>query len=228
MDRRRQRIEPLSLVDILEPLSEEELEEFAARYPDVRLAEGQGFYRRREDDGGLFLVKSGRVQVYKLSSRGKQLTLVLLSAGMVLPGRRMWDLHAEAMEPSVVTFVRRADLERLVRKKPEVGMRLIDRLADDLHSMDEKLFDVIHKDVTSRLASLILRLLDSEGVVSPEGYTIPARYTHAQMGAMIGARRVAVTNAFNRLREAGLVDTSPVRIRINDTEALERTAAREK
>ena len=87
---------------------------------------------------------------------------------------------------------------------------------------------MIHKDVSARLASLILRLLDAEGVVSREGYTIPTRYTHVQLGSMIGARRAAVTNAFNHLREAGVVETTQGRIRVNDAEALKQAAAREK
>ena len=225
---REQRVAPLSLVDILQPLSEEELEELAARWPDIRLEKGEEFYRRREHNSGLFLIKSGRVRVYRLSLSGKQLTLVLLSAGKVITGRRMWNLYAQAMEPSVVTFVRRADLERLIHNTPEVELRLIDVLADDLHLMDDLLFDVVYKDVTARLAGLILRLLDSEGVVDREGYAIPTRYTHVQLGAMIGSRRVAVTNAFNRLREAGAVETSQHRIRVRSTEALGRTATQEK
>ena len=215
-------------MDILEPPSEEELEELAARCPDIHLQKGQEFYRQAEHNNGLFLIESGRVQVYKLSIRGKQLTLVLLSAGMVLTGRRMRGLHAQAMESSVVSFVRRADLERLIRNRPEVGLRLMDVLADDLHLMDGLLSDVVHKEVSTRLATLILRLLDKEGVVNREGYKILTRYTHAQLGSMIGARRVAVTNAFKHLRESGIVETTQGCTRVNDTEALKQTAAREK
>jgi len=214
--------------DFLEPLSVEEVEELAVRSPDIHLLKGEEFYRQDQHNGGLFFIKSGRVQVYKLSLLGKQLTLVVLSSGMVLTGRRMWNLYAEALEPSVVAFIRRQDLERLIRKRPEVGLRLIDLLADDLHLMDELLSDVIYKGVPARLAGLILRLLVSEGVVSNEGYTIASRYTHAQLGYMIGARRVAVTRALSHLRDAGLVDTSQHRIYVRDTDDLEHAAAREK
>jgi CRP/FNR family cyclic AMP-dependent transcriptional regulator len=226
--RREQDTRPFSLVDILEPLSEEELGELAARCPDMHLQKGEEFYRQAEHNRGLFIIKSGRVQVYKVSLRGRQLTLVMLYTGSVLIGRRMWGLHLQALEPSVVCFVRPAVLERLIRRRPEVGLRLIDVLADELHLMDELLYDVIHKDVAARLASLILRLLDREGIVSREGYRIPTRYTHEQLGTMIGARRVAVTNAFNHLRKSGIVETTQHRIRVTNKEALERAAAKEK
>jgi CRP/FNR family cyclic AMP-dependent transcriptional regulator len=225
---REQGIKRLPMEDFLEPLSVEEVEELAVRSPDIHLMKGEEFYRQDQHNGGLFFIKSGRVQVYKLSLLGKQLTLVVLSTGMVLTGRRMWNLYAQAMEPSVVAFIRRRDLERLIRKRPEVGLRLIDLLADELHVMDELLSDVIYKDVRARLAGLILRLLSREGVVSSEGYTIPSRYTHAQMGSMIGARRVAVTRAFGRLQDEGAVQLKRHMIYVRDMDELEHAAAREK
>jgi hypothetical protein len=41
---------------------------------------------------------------------------------------------------------------------------------------------------------------------------------------MIGAKRVAVTRAFKRLREAGAVDVERGRIRVKDVDALEGIA----
>jgi CRP/FNR family transcriptional regulator, cyclic AMP receptor protein len=41
------------------------------------------------------------------------------------------------------------------------------------------------KEVPARLASLILLLVESQGVRTPAGYKIPTRYTHQQLGTMI-------------------------------------------
>jgi CRP/FNR family transcriptional regulator, cyclic AMP receptor protein len=225
---REQGIKRLPMEVFLEPLSVEEVEELAVRSPDIHLTKGEEFYRQAQHNGGLFFIKYGRVQVYRLSHLGKQLTLAVLSSGMLLTGRRMWSLYAQALEPSVVAFIRRQEMEHLIRKRPEVGLVLIDLLADDLRLMDELLSDVIYKGVPARLAGLILRLLDMEGVVSGEGYTIPRHYTHAQLGYMIGARRVAVTRAFVRLQDEGAVQLERHMIYVRDTDDLEHAAAREK
>src|SRR5215217_8650510 len=224
MTRGRTQTKLLSLVDILEPLSQEELEELAARCPDIRLERDEDFYRPKDHDGGLFLIKEGRVRIYKLSPTGKQLTLVLLSAGTALSSRRLQGLHAQALEPSVIAFMRRQELERLICESPEVGLRLVDLLAERLRLIDERMSDVIHKEVPARLASLVLQLLDTEGVVSSEGYEIAGPYTYEELGTMIGAKRVAVTRAFKRLREAGAVDVGRGRIRVKDVDALEHIA----
>ena len=142
MTRERTQTKQLSLVDILEPLSREQLEELVARCPDIRLKRGEEFYRAEEHDGGLFLIKEGRVRVYKLTPTGKQLTLVLLSAGTALSSRRLQGLHAQALEASVIAFMRREELERLICESPEVGLRLVDLFEERLRLMDERMSDV--------------------------------------------------------------------------------------
>lgn len=219
----------LSLVDILEPLSEEELRELAERCSDIHLRSGEDFYRPEEHDGGLFLIKEGRVRVYLTTAAGKEATLDLLGSGTVLWARRLelvdaHAVHAQAVEPSVLAFLRREDLDRFILKNPQVGLRMMDLLAERLGSSNERMAEVAHKEVLSRLASQILRLLESEGVVDPEGYKLPVAYTHEELGAMIGAGRVAVSRALKDLREAGAVQTGRATVRIRDTEILERIA----
>jgi CRP/FNR family cyclic AMP-dependent transcriptional regulator len=224
MAREHSQVKLLSLVDVLEPLSVEELEELAARCPDIRLEKGQEFYQSREHDGGLFLIKEGHVLVYRLTSSGEQVTLAVVGAGTALTSRRLQGLHARALEPSVLAFMRREDLKYFLQKRPEMGLHLMDLLTERLRLMDARMSDMIHKEVPARLASLILQLLSEEGVMGPGGRVIPHHYTHAQLGTMIGAKRVAVTRAFRRLREAGAVEVEQHRIRVKDLEALERIA----
>jgi CRP/FNR family transcriptional regulator, cyclic AMP receptor protein len=222
----------LSFVDVLEPLSEEELRELAERCPDIRLQSGEDFYRPEEHDGGLFLIKEGRVRVYLTTATGKEVTLDLLGSGTVLWARRLElvdapSVDAQSVEPTVLSFMRREDLDRFILKNPEVGLRMMDLLAERLGSSNERMAEVAHKEVLSRLASQILRLLESEGVVDPEGYKLPAAYTHEELGTMIGAGRVAVSRALKDLREAGAVQTGRATVRVRDTEILERIARAE-
>jgi CRP-like cAMP-binding protein len=55
----------LSMAYILEPLSEEELEEFVRRNPDTRLEPGEICFTPQERGEKLFILKEGRVQIYK-------------------------------------------------------------------------------------------------------------------------------------------------------------------
>ena len=224
----------LSLVDVLEPLSEEELRELAELCPDISLQGGEDFYRPELHDGGLFLIKEGRVRVYLPTSAGKEVTLELLGSGTVLWARRLQlvdgqAVQAQAVEPSVLAFMGREALERFILKKPEVDLRMMDLLAERLGSSNERMAEIAHKEVLPRLASQILQLLNSEGVVDRQGaYKLPAAYTHEQLGTMIGANRVAVTRAFGRLQDEGIVKLRRRMVYVRNREALQRIANQER
>ena len=224
----------LSLVDVLEPLSEEELRELAELCPNISLQGGEDFYRPELHEGGLFLIKEGRVRVYLKTSVGKEITFDLLGSGTVLwaPELELADgqmVNAQAVEPSVLAFMRRAHMDRLIISKPEVGLRMMYLLAERQGSSNERLAEIAHKVVLSRLASQILRLLEGEGVVDRQGaYKLPAVYTHEQLGMMIGAERVAVTRALRRLQDGGVVKLKRRRIYVRDPEALRRVADQER
>lgn len=219
----------LSEVDVLEPLSREELDDLAQKLPDRRLEEGEFLYGPRERGEGLYVIKRGRVRVYRTDPQGGEFTLEVVGEGtvfgeMALGPRRLRAAHARAVEPSLVAFLGREDMEDLVRRNPEVGIRLVRLLSDRLRVCHDRMADFANKDVSARLASLILYLVQSEGIATDEGYEVPTRYTHERLGTMVGAGRVAVSRAFAELREAGAVEQRQRLIHVVDMEALERAA----
>ncbi len=220
----------LSEVDVLEALTQEELDELARSLPDRRLGEGEYLYRPRDRADGLFVLKWGRVRIYKTDRRGGEFTLEVLGKGTVFgelslgPGR-LRAAYAQAVEPSLVAALSREDLEDLIRRNPEVGIRLARLLSERLRLAQNCLADFASKEVRARLASLLLYLAEGEGVVTGENrYKIPTRYTHERLGTMIGAGRVAVSKAFASLREVGAVEQRGRLVHIVDLEALERAS----
>lgn len=224
------RMKLLSQVDVLEPLSEEELRELAQRCSYISLQSGENFYRPELHNGGLFLILEGRVRMYLITSAAKEVTLDLLGSGTVLWARRLQlvddqDVHAQAVGPALVAFLGREDLDRFILKKPEVGLRMMDLLARQLSSSNERMAEVARKEIISRLASQILRLLEDEGVVVPQGgQMLPTAYTHEELGTMIGAERPAVTRALGRLQDERVLVLRRRRIYVMDPGALRRIA----
>src|ERR687897_474883 len=229
-----QQIRLLSKVDIFESLPEDELREILRdllqRNAEINLGAGEVFYTPRQPDGKLFILKMGRVRIYKMEG-GREFTLEVVDAGTVFgevafTPHRLRDAYAEAMEPSVLLAMDRADVERLIQQKPQVGLRMISLLAERLHYYETRMEDVTLKGVPARLASLILFLVESEGVRRPGEIRIPTSYTHQHLGTMIGANREAVTRAFGRLQDEGAVQVRRRLIYVEDVDALERVAGR--
>ena len=219
----------LSMVDILGPLSDEEMEDLAKRTPDTFLEQEDILYTPKEGTERLFILKKGRVQLYEIGESGDELTLSVIEEGdvfgeMALTGQSLSGLYVRALTPSTVVSMRREDVEHLIMDKPEVGLRLVRDLALRLHASEARYADVVGKGVPARLATLILTLVDSEGVRSSESYRIPTHYTHQRLASMIGCGRVAVTRAFRKLEEGRAVELKDRRIVVKDIDALKDLA----
>jgi CRP/FNR family transcriptional regulator len=175
------------------------------------------------------MLKKGRVRIYRVTPDGWELTLAVVEAGtmfgeMALTAQRMWEAYAEAMEPSDICILQNTDLERIVRGNPEVGIKLIRILSERLRLCETRLEDITLKNVPARLASLILQLAASEGIMTPKGPRIPTHYTHRQIAMMIGSSRESVTRAFTKLQRDGAVELRHRHIFVKDIEALESAA----
>src|SRR5215212_3541174 len=219
----------LSMVDILDPLSDEEMEDLAKRAPDTFLEQADILYSPGEATERLFILKKGKAQLYEVGDDGDEITLSVVDEAiefgeMALTGQSLHGLYVRALTPSTVVSLRRADVEHLIMKTPEVGLRLVQVLAQRLRDSERRYADMVGKDVPARLATQILQLVDSEGVVSSESYRIPTHYTHEQLASMIGCKRVAVSRAFSRLKEAGAVQLKERHIIVKNLDTLEDLA----
>jgi CRP/FNR family cyclic AMP-dependent transcriptional regulator len=221
-------VQLLRTVDILEPLTDEELEELARQRPDDHLQAGEIFYTPYDTSEKLFILKRGRVRVYT-TTNGREYTQALVEAGtvfgeMALTAQRLQGAYAQAMEPSILITMSREELEQLILQKPEVGLHLAHLLSERLRRQETRLEDANTKDVHARLAGIIVLLVESEGVKTNAGYRIPAHHTHERLGTMIGANRVAITRAFGLLQDEGVVELRRRLIYVRDLEALRQVA----
>jgi CRP/FNR family transcriptional regulator, cyclic AMP receptor protein len=224
-----ERIRLLSLVDIFEPLSSEEIENLNGQLPDRHLQQGEMLYTPQQRSERLFMLQKGKIRIFRTTPDGRELTLAIVEAGtlfgeMSLTGQQLQGAYTQAIEPSEVSTMAREDLERLVLEKPEVGLKIMHLLSERLRHYESRLEDITMKDIHSRLASIILLLIESEGQRTSTGYRIPAHYTHQRLGTMVGANREAVTRAFGVLQDEGVVELRRRLIYVRDLQALKQVS----
>jgi CRP/FNR family cyclic AMP-dependent transcriptional regulator len=213
--------------------SEQEISELDLKHPDVHFEEGEVLFcpYDHQDQEKLYIVKKGRIRLYKVTPEGRELTIDMVVAGlifgeMVLTIQRKQEIYAQATEPSIVSPLTEVEFEHLILKRPEVGARVVRLLSERLRYYQRRIEDICLKDAPSRLASFLLHLFESEGVMSRRGHKIPTRYTHEYLGTVINATRETVTRAFSQLQDEGAVELYRRHIYITNVEALKRIAER--
>ena len=231
-----------NVVDILEPLSKEELEELSRRCPQRSIEAGHLLYTPGDPSERLFVLKRGKVRLYRVA-QGGELTLAVVEEGtlfgeMALTAQHLHEAYAQVIEPSVVLSMSPDDLKELILGHPEVGLEVARVLSERLRLYEKRLEDISLKQVPARLASLLLVLLcESEGGGGGGGglmsssdddddkpRKIATHYTHDHLGTMIGASRASVSRALGHLQELGAVEVRRRRIYLVDSEVLERVA----
>ncbi len=191
---------------------------------------GQIFHAPNEVGKQLFVLRSGRVRVYKLSPEGRALTLMLLDpptifGEMTLVGQWVHDTCAEGMIECVIGVIARDALREILTRHPQVTLAFMDLMGQRLRAMENKLADIAFKSVPQRLASVLLSL--SGAVPGQTAGTSPpsaVRYTHQQLAEMIGSYRETVTKAIGEFREAGMIRIADEAISLTDLTQLQRLA----
>jgi CRP/FNR family transcriptional regulator, cyclic AMP receptor protein len=223
----------LAKMYILKELPEREVDHLATRSQLVRLGEKESLTLGEDLRGILFLV-SGRVRVHAPNFGGQDLTFSVVEGGALVgqsgsTPRTSRALLVEALEASVLRVVEWEDFERLVLRNPKVGVNTIRLFGERLEKYEDRLSNLIRKEVPARLAGLLLRLSERQDAMANDGERrIPDRYTHRLLASMVGSNREAVTRAFGVLRKAGAVETRDRQIYVTDADALEGLAEAER
>jgi CRP/FNR family transcriptional regulator, cyclic AMP receptor protein len=217
-------IKLLSIVDVLEPLGTEEIDWIAQRGSERSFERDEIVYVPGTASEVVFLLLAGRIRLYGVVG-GQEVTFDILQSGTTFGVasmlERFHEEYAVALEPSRVGLLNLNTFWHLTRQNHEVSMRLVKLLGEHLRLSRSRMRDIALKEVPARLASLILTLVESEGVVTREGhYKILTRYTQEQLATMIGAKRVAVTRAFGILQDIGGVQLRNRQIIVIDLAAL--------
>jgi CRP/FNR family cyclic AMP-dependent transcriptional regulator len=180
---------------------------------------GQILYSQEDRAEVLFLLKRGRVQLYRLTPAGKRLDLAVIEPGaffgeMPLVGESLRHTFAEAAEDSLICVMSRRDIERLMRERSAVALRMIEVLSRRLALCEARLEEMAYRSVPARIAAVLLRL--SQGR-SGEAVLI----THQELGDMIGALRESVTKVLDEFQRAELVELSRGRVLLRNVAGLQ-------
>lgn len=214
----------LQRINLFADMTAEDMRYLAARTQMRRYPRGQVIVRPDDPPDAIYLIKEGRVKLCRYSPAGRVQILALLERGDIFGERALVgvrpEVHCEAFEDTLVCVLRRADFEDLVRRKPDLALRVVRVLAERLRDAEETIGRLALHDVPARLAALLVRLAEAYGEPHGDGRRLALRLTHQDLAGMIGATRETVTLTLNRFRDEGLIAVEERHIVIRDSRAL--------
>ena len=201
----------LSELAVFQDLSPREMQELNRITTMSTVQRGRVFYRPEEPGEVMFILKEGRVQLYRISPEGKKLVITTLGphtlfGEMALLGTKMHNTFAEAID------------DCLIFNKPQVALRILEITGKRLREAEERLENMAFKGIPARLASLLLRLSQEQGSLEITGLT------HQDLAESVGTYRETATQVLNDLKSQGLIDIGRKRITLLDVDGLTEVA----
>ncbi len=124
----------LKAQELLKGLDDSDIEKIIPVVSNIRVAKDDNIFRQGEPCKGIYMIKSGKVEISKTTPDGWRQPLVILTAGHFMGEiaaieKTEHASDARALEPSELFLIHRNSFEELEKKEPLIMLKIIKNIA---------------------------------------------------------------------------------------------------
>ncbi|MFD1430878.1 Crp/Fnr family transcriptional regulator [Lacticaseibacillus mingshuiensis] len=212
----------VQVVPIFNHLPLSALTQIQALVHHVHFAAGDTLYFAGSQADALYIIHQGQVKIDQVTAGGRDQLIRLLAPGdfdgdQALFSRSVHQAEAVAMAPVVACVLRKPDFQQLIREHPDVGLAVMDELAQRLQQAEARATMTATRTVEARLADFLLRQGQAE-------FTLPMK--KKELAAFLSTTPESISRKLRDFENAGwLKQTGSKQLTILDRAALTRVAA---
>ena len=218
--------EALKTVPFFSILSEDEVDELAARLIPRRFSPGQIIFHLGDPGGLLYIITSGKVKIAHTTPDGQEALLAILGKGdffgeLALLDEAPRSATAESLAVTETLTLHRTEFMRFIDLHPNFARHVLTILARRIRHMNNQISDIFFMDLPGRLARTLLMLGEKHGLETADGVMIDLSLTQTDLAEMTGATRVSVNKALGRFRRQGWVKAKGRKFTLINPDALQ-------
>ena len=168
-----------------------DLEKIAAITIVKSLKKNDYLFHEGDAAQGFYIVQRGAVNVHRVTATGKEQVIHIFRAGdsfaeAALASPTGYPADARALETTQVLLVRKDGIVTLLKRQPELALRMLGSMSSHLRALVGQLEDLTLKDVETRLANWLVKRCPnphSEAPVNIE-LTVTKRVLAAELGTV--------------------------------------------
>ena len=208
-------------------LTESEIQALGGRVSKRRLQRGELLFAEGDSCKGLYLVASGKIRIFKLSSAGREQVLAIEGPGSSFAELPVFDggnypAAASASEDSELVFISRRDFQNFCREHPDVALKVIAVVGSRLRRLVGIIEELSFTTVRQRLIALILLLAEADGTPSKDGIRLELTKSHQDFAAELGTVRELISRNLGRLQAEGFLEVEGRKLVVKDFAGLKR------
>ncbi|MEX0895615.1 MAG: Crp/Fnr family transcriptional regulator [Patescibacteria group bacterium] len=163
----------------------------------------------------VFIVKTGQVEIYQISASGKKIIVDRLDPGSIFGDLDVGDdesFFVQATMHSYICFVEKNRFFTMISQYPKQAEQLLSQLFARLIQTERQLISAKSDTVLQRFVKLLLHL----GVTKKDQEMIvKEKYTHEELGQMLGVTRQTISTLVNQLEKQQLIQRDNKTIHFN-------------
>lgn len=191
---------------LLEPDARRSLEQ---RLRSLRVPKGRTVIEHGSATGDVFIVVEGDLRVLLYSPTGREVSVTMIGEGDLFGEFAAIDGNSRAATVVAITaaslrVMSRDDFRACLRQSPAAANWLACQLVKHIRALNNRIFELVSLNASSRLHFELLRLALLSGVKKNRAYvrTVP---THGEIANRIGSNRESVTREMRKLAREGIL-----------------------
>lgn len=172
-------------------LPQADLESIAEFTVPKSLMKGDYLFHEGDLALGFYIVQRGAVNVHRVNAAGKEQIIHIFRtaesfAEVALASEKGYPADARALEPTQVLLVQKEGILSLLRRQPELALRMLGSMSSHLRVLVSQLEDLTLKDVETRLANWLVKRCPDPHSEKPAQIelTMPKRVLAAELGTV--------------------------------------------
>lgn len=166
-------------------------------------------FREGDPSTGFYVVQTGAINVHRVNAVGKEQIIHVFRAGEsfaegTLATDKGYPADARAVETSQVLLVQKSGMLALLRRQPELALRMLGSMSGHLRILVAQLEDLTLKDVETRLANWLLKRCPSPDSDKPCKITLTT--TKRVLAAELGTVSETFSRSLAKFREQNLIE----------------------
>ncbi len=215
----------LKKIPLLAELGPEVMARLAERVEMKEVRRRDVVYLPGDPGRSLFFVNGGRIKVSKVTRDGKALTLAYCGPSDIFGETCLVDggprsEMAEAVENAMLTEIERGDFDRLLAANAVLGAQMTKVMVMRRRDLENKVEALVFRDVTSKLAELLVKLAGEYGVDDARGTLVALKITHQELANLIGSTRETVSLTLSTFKRKRYIVTEGRKVIVADSDGL--------
>jgi len=190
-------------------MSQQAIHQFNTMVRPTKRRRGEWIFVLGDPADSIYLLQEGRLKITALTEDGHEVLHEIIGPGEIF-GHTSTILgiprttSAQALETSLLSELRRKDLDSLLTAYPEMSLQLLKSVGLRLKKAEAQLLSVVCNDVSTRVREALINLIAIEPGIRPD-QPLRIAITQQDLANLIGASRQKTSQVLKDLERSGVL-----------------------